>query len=105
MAGLDAVAAFVCVVRRARARRAMEGPSSVWVAIAVTVIASTSCSVGKALQKEATRSLPRFSSERKVVAQYLQSRTWLAGVLADVAGGVLQVVAFALAPVRVWGLA
>jgi hypothetical protein len=72
----------------------------VWLAIMITVVSSTSCSVGKALQKEATRGLPRFiASDRKVVAQYLRSRLWLTGLAADVGGAVLQIAAFALAPV------
>lgn len=72
----------------------------IWLAIAITVVSSTSCSVGKALQKEATRHLPRFSaSDRKVVSQYLHSRVWLMGLAADVGGAVLQIAAFAMAPV------
>lgn len=71
-----------------------------WLAILVTVVASTACSIGKALQKEGTRHLPRISLERKILKQYLQSRVWLAGLVADVGGGALQVTAFALAPVR-----
>lgn len=65
------------------------------------MVSSTSCSVGKALQKEATRHLPRFSaSDRKILAQYLHSRLWLTGLAADVGGAVLQIAAFAMAPVR-----
>lgn len=70
-------------------------------AILITVVSSTSCSVGKALQKEATRHLPRFSAgDSKILAQYLQSRLWLTGLAADVGGAVLQIAAFAMAPVR-----
>ncbi len=73
----------------------------IWLAILITVVSSTSCSVGKALQKEATRHLPRFSaSDRKILAQYLHSRLWLTGLGADLGGAVLQIAAFALAPVR-----
>ncbi|EFN54092.1 hypothetical protein CHLNCDRAFT_136216 [Chlorella variabilis] len=74
----------------------------IWLAILITVVSSTSCSVGKALQKEATRHLPRFSaSDRKILAQYLHSRVWLTGLAADVGGAVLQIAAFALAPVSI----
>jgi drug/metabolite transporter (DMT)-like permease len=73
-----------------------------FLAILITIVASTSCSVGKALQKEATRHLPRFSStDWKILQQYLQSRLWLSGLGADLGGGVLQVFAFAMAPVSV----
>jgi drug/metabolite transporter (DMT)-like permease len=73
-----------------------------FLAILITIVASTSCSVGKALQKEATRHLPRFSgTDWKILQQYLQSRLWLSGLGADLGGGVLQVFAFAMAPVSV----
>ncbi|GAB4814143.1 hypothetical protein N2152v2_001189 [Parachlorella kessleri] len=72
-----------------------------WSAIIVTIVASTSCSIGKALQKEGTRHLPRMSMERKIVKQYLRNRMWLLGLIADVGGGALQVTAFALAPVSI----
>ena len=70
-----------------------------WLAIAVTVVASTGNNVGKALQKDATRHLPRFSLERGIVLEYVRSRQWTTGLAADVAGGLLMLVAFALAPV------
>ncbi|KAL4428992.1 hypothetical protein ABPG77_006031 [Micractinium sp. CCAP 211/92] len=74
----------------------------IWLAILITVVSSTSCSVGKALQKEATRHLPRFSAgDRKILAQYLHSRLWLIGLGADLGGAVLQIAAFALAPVSI----
>uniref|UniRef100_A0A1D1ZVW1 Probable magnesium transporter n=1 Tax=Auxenochlorella protothecoides TaxID=3075 RepID=A0A1D1ZVW1_AUXPR len=72
-----------------------------WLAILITVVASTASSIGKALQKQATLGLPRFSRDPKVLRQYLACPTWLAGVATDVAGGVIQVAAFALAPVSV----
>lgn len=76
----------------------------IWLAILITVVSSTACSVGKALQKEATRHLPRFSAgDRKILAQYLHSRLWVSGLAADVGGAVLQIAAFALAPVRAGG--
>lgn len=73
----------------------------IWLAILITVVSSTSCSVGKAMQKEATRHLPRFSSDRKILTQYLQSRLWVSGLAADLGGAVLQIAAFALAPVSI----
>eukprot|EP00887_Chlorella_sp_A99_P002410 scaffold10.g2410.t1 len=72
-----------------------------WLAIAITVVASTACSVGKALQKEATRHLPALSLNFKIMQQYLNSRTWLAGLGADLSGGLLQIASFAMAPVSV----
>jgi hypothetical protein len=71
-----------------------------WLAIVITVAAAAGNNIGKVLQKEATRSLPKFSVKREVLSQYLGSSTWLAGVAADVAGALLMIVAMALAPVR-----
>jgi hypothetical protein len=34
-----------------------------------------------------------------VLLQYLSSKTWVAGVAADISGALLMIVAFALAPV------
>ncbi len=70
-----------------------------WAAIAITVVASTGNNIGKALQKEATRKLPRFSLEPAILVQYVRSRQWLAGLAADLAGALLMIAAFALAPV------
>lgn len=47
-----------------------------------------------------TRHLPRFSaSDTKILKQYLHSRLWLTGLGADLGGAVLQIAAFAMAPV------
>lgn len=47
-----------------------------------------------------TRHLPRFSaSDAKILTQYLHSRLWLTGLGADLGGAVLQIAAFAMAPV------
>ena len=70
-----------------------------WLAILVTFIASAGNNVGKALQKDATRQLPRFSMERKILLQYARSRQYLVGLGADLGGAVLMIAAFALAPV------
>ena len=71
-------------------------------AILLTVVASTASSIGKALQKEATKNLPKFSIDNeKIFQQYKQSSTWLSGVALDVAGGIVQTAAFALAPVSI----
>lgn len=70
-----------------------------WTAICLTLLASSLNNIGKALQKEATGSLPRFSLSVGTVSQYLRSRTWLIGLAADVGGAVLMLAALALAPV------
>eukprot|EP00884_Botryococcus_braunii_P012214 jgi/Botrbrau1/20994/Bobra.0144s0012.2 len=70
-----------------------------WLAILVTLVAATGNNVGKALQKDATRTLPRFSLETQILLQYLRSRQWLTGVAADLSGALLMIAAFALAPV------
>lgn len=71
-----------------------------WLAILVTLVAATGNNVGKALQKDATRTLPRFSLEPQILLEYLRSRQWLTGVAADLSGALLMIAAFALAPVR-----
>ena len=65
----------------------------------LTVAAAAGNNIGKVLQKQATKGLPKFSVKQEVLKQYLTSKTWLTGVAADVAGAVLMVVAMALAPV------
>jgi hypothetical protein len=57
--------------------------------------------VGKALQKQATRHLPRLALQRQVVLQYVTSGTWLLGMGADLGGAILMIAAFARAPVSV----
>lgn len=75
--------------------------ASLWLAILITVVASTANSVGKALQKEATKNLPKFTLEEKILRQYIQDRIWLIGLASDLAGGIIQIAAFALAPVSI----
>lgn len=71
-------------------------------AILLTIVASTASSIGKAMQKEATKNLPKFSIENeKIFQQYWQCSTWVSGVSLDIAGGVVQTLAFALAPVSI----
>ncbi|CAL8470432.1 g9974 [Coccomyxa elongata] len=70
-----------------------------WLAILVTILASAGNNVGKALQKEATRHLPRFSVDPKILLQYARSRQWLIGLATDLGGALLMIAAFALAPV------
>lgn len=72
-----------------------------WFAIAVTVLAAAGNNIGKVLQKQATRTLPRLTLKQDVVSQYLRSRTWVIGLAVDVAGALLMIVAFAQAPVSV----
>ena len=70
-----------------------------WLAIVVTIVASAGNNVGKAIQKEATRQLPRFSIEHKILLQYARSRQYMVGLAADLGGALLMIAAFALAPV------
>jgi len=79
----------------------MTSSGSLWTAILITVVASTASSIGKALQKEATRNLPKFSLEEKILRQYVLDKTWVTGLISDLAGGVIQIFAFALAPVSI----
>lgn len=79
----------------------MASAGSLWLALLITVVASTSCSIGKALQKEATRHLPKFSLEDKIIKEYTLNKIWVIGLAADLIGGIIQVAAFALAPVSI----
>mmetsp|Transcript_33851 Transcript_33851/g.56819 ORF Transcript_33851/g.56819 Transcript_33851/m.56819 type:complete len:263 (+) Transcript_33851:279-1067(+) len=72
-----------------------------WYAVAITIVAATGNNVGKALQKKAVQGLPRLIMDRKVVKQYLKDRTWMLGLLADIGGALLNIVAIAQAPVSV----
>ena len=75
-----------------------------WLPILITVLASSGNNIGKVLQKQATRSLPRLTLQKDIIAEYLKSRTWVLGMLTDLSGALLMIVAFALAPVRGRGL-
>jgi len=70
-------------------------------AVLVTLLSAGFTNVGKALQKKGTRTLPRLVYDSKVVREYLKHRTWLLGLLLDVGGGLLSVVALSQAPVSV----
>ncbi len=71
-----------------------------WMPILITVLAAAGNNIGKVLQKQATRTLPRLVLQGPVLAQYLGSTTWLVGMGADLGGALLMIVAFANAPVR-----
>lgn len=71
-----------------------------WFAILVTVLAASGNNIGKVLQKQATRQLPKLTMEAKVVKAYLSNTTWTTGMLTDLGGALLMLVAFANAPVR-----
>jgi drug/metabolite transporter (DMT)-like permease len=68
-------------------------------AVLVVAVAASCINVGKALQKEGTKRLPRFALDRKVVATYFKDTTWATGMGMDVCGGLLMVVALSMAPV------
>lgn len=70
-----------------------------WLAILITVVAAAGNNIGKALQKQATKSLPHLTFKREVLDKYLRSHVWLAGMAADLAGALLMIAAFSLAPV------
>ena len=60
----------------------------------------TRCAHGaQVLQKEATRTLSRFSLRPKVVREHLHSRPWVAGLALDLGGALLMVASYAMAPV------
>lgn len=70
-----------------------------WFAILITVLAAAGNNIGKVLQKQATRTLPRLVLTRATLYLYLRSGLWLTGMLTDLAGALLMIVAFANAPV------
>ena len=51
------------------------------------------------LQKEATRTLSRFSLRLSVVREHLHSRAWVTGLALDLGGALLMVASYAMAPV------
>ena len=69
-------------------------------AVALTVVSSGGSAVGKAMQKQGTRSLPRLRLDPSVLKEYLRCGPWVAGISLDVAGALLMVAAVAQAPVR-----
>ncbi|KXZ43693.1 hypothetical protein GPECTOR_83g305 [Gonium pectorale] len=71
-----------------------------WFAILITVLAAAGNNIGKVLQKQATRTLPRLTLNRGVILLYLRSGLWLTGMLTDLGGALLMIVAFAYAPER-----
>lgn len=70
-----------------------------WIAICITVVASTGNNIGKALQKSATSTLPRLTLDSVVLYRYLSSKEWVSGLAADLGGGLLMIAAVARAPV------
>jgi drug/metabolite transporter (DMT)-like permease len=73
------------------------------VGVLATVVASGCINVGKALQKKGIQTLPRLGSsfDLKVLREYAQHRTWATGILLDLGGGLLSIVALSHAPVSV----
>lgn len=72
-----------------------------WFAVIIAVAASSGNNIGKVLQKQATRSLPRLTLETKVLLLYLFNPLWLLGLIIDVGGGLLMLKAVAIAPVSI----
>lgn len=65
-----------------------------WSAVLLAVLASTLSNLGKAMQREGARRLPRLSmTDAKVVATYLRDAPWRSGFAMDLAGGLLMVAA------------
>jgi len=67
----------------------------------VTLFASTSINIGKALQKKGTKSLPKLTFKKDVLKTYFSNETWKLGLGLDVIGGLMMIVALAIAPVSV----
>eukprot|EP00798_Chlamydomonas_sp_ICE-L_P031634 gene31634-6828_t len=69
-----------------------------WGPIIITILAASGNNIGKVLQKQATRTLPKLIMKREVIYEYLQSKTWVTGMLTDLGGALLMIAAFAGAP-------
>ena len=67
----------------------------------VTLFASTSINIGKALQKKGTKSLPKLTFKKDVLKTYFSNETWKLGLGLDIIGGLMMIVALAIAPVSV----
>ena len=67
----------------------------------MTLFASTSINIGKALQKKGTKSLPKLTFKKDVLKTYFSNETWKFGLGLDVIGGLMMIVALAIAPVSV----
>ncbi|KAL3695092.1 hypothetical protein R1sor_008743 [Riccia sorocarpa] len=72
-----------------------------WEAVVFTVVASAGNNIGKVLQKQGTKGLPKLSLKLKVIRAYLLSRTWVTGVTVDILGGLLMLKAVSQAPVSI----
>ena len=70
-------------------------------AVLVTILSSTSINIGKALQKKGTKSLPKLTFKKDILKTYFENDTWKLGLVLDVLGGVLMILALAIAPVSV----
>ena len=60
-----------------------------WLVIAITILAATGNSIGKVLQKQAARNLPRLSLKPDVICQFAHNKYWVIGTGSDLAGGLL----------------
>ena len=67
----------------------------------MTLFASTSINIGKALQKKGTKSLPKLTFKKDVLKTYFSNETWKLGLGLDIVGGLMMIVALAIAPVSV----
>ena len=72
-----------------------------FLAVLITILSASSVNIGKALQKKGTKNLPKLSFQRNIVKTYFENKHWRVGMILDIFGGLLMLIALALAPVSV----
>jgi len=68
---------------------------------AVAFVAALGANLGKVCQKRGTKDLPELEMKAAIVKRYLSSPWWVVGLVLDVGGAIMTLLALAMAPVSV----